>query len=353
MVNRSPAAQSVRSPLSLVLLGCLLLLGAAFTVSVAWGAVAIPFPTVWAILLKQTLQLDLIKNIDPTHVDIIWTLRAPRAVLAALVGMGLSLAGVAAQALVRNPLADPYVLGVSAGASVAAVTSILFGLGAFGLTSTSSAAFVGALLAMILVILFGQRRGVIAPLRLILAGVAIGQLLAGITSFLVLQADDAHQVFGVLFWLEGSLARSDWSFLLLPLLAILVGGVLLFADGQKLNALLVGDETAASLGVNVNYLRGRLLILTALLTAVMVALSGIIGFVGLVVPHIARLLVGSDHRRVLPVAALFGAAFLIIADTIARLLLAPVEIPVGIVTGIFGAPFFLWLLWRAENVARV
>lgn len=353
MVDKSLSPKISRTPFRVAVLGCLVLLLVAFTISVSWGAVAIPFTDVWAILIRKILHLESMSNLDPTHIDIVWTLRAPRVVLAAMVGSGLSLAGVAAQAMVRNPLADPYVLGVSAGASVAAVASILFGLGAFGLTSTSSSAFAGAVLAMLLVILFGQRRGVIAPLRLILAGVAIGHLLAGITSFLVLQADDAQQVFGVLFWLEGSLARSNWNFLLLPVVAILASWVTLFADGHKLNALLVGDETASSLGVNVNYLRGRLLIITALLTAVMVSLSGIIGFVGLVVPHIARLLVGSDHRRVIPVAAIFGAAFLILADAIARLLLAPIEIPVGIVTGIFGAPFFLWLLWRAENLVRV
>ena len=320
MVDKSHSPKISRTPFRVAVLGCLVLLLVAFTISVSWGAVAIPFTDVWAILIRKILHLESMSDLDPTHIDIVWTLRA---------------------------------LGVSSGASVAAVASILFGLGAFGLTSTSSSAFAGAVLAMLLVILFGQRRGVIAPLRLILAGVAIGHLLAGITSFLVLQADDAQQVFGVLFWLEGSLARSNWNFLLLPVVAILASWVTLFADGHKLNALLVGDETASSLGVNVNYLRGRLLIITALLTAVMVSLSGIIGFVGLVVPHIARLLVGSDHRRVIPVAAIFGAAFLILADAIARLLLAPIEIPVGIVTGIFGAPFFLWLLWRAENLVRV
>lgn len=350
---RTVIVTPAQTPLSMVLIAEMLILLAVASIAISWGAIQVPWGDVWLIVVRRTVSLALPASIDPTHADIIWTLRAPRAALATLVGAGLSLAGVAAQALVRNPLADPYVLGVSSGASVMAVAAILFGLGSFGLASTSSAAFVGSIAAMILVIIFGQRGGVIAPMRLILAGVAIGHLLAGVTSFLVLRATDAHQVFGVLFWLQGSLARSDWQFLFMPVTAILVGGAILFTDAQKLNALLVGDETAASLGVNVSALRARLLLLTSLLTAVMVSLSGIIGFVGLVVPHIARMLVGSDHRRVVPVAALAGAIFLVLCDAIARLLIAPTEIPVGIITGIFGAPFFLWLLWRADNLARV
>ncbi len=323
------------------------------TFAVSWGAVQIPVADVWSTIARRGFRLPVGLPSDDTFADIVWTLRAPRVVLAALVGSGLAVAGVAAQALVRNPLADPYILGVSGGASAAAVASIVFGLGAFGLTTTSSAAFVGAIGALLLVLLFGRRRGVISPLRLVLAGVAIGQLLGGVTSFMVLQAQDEGKVFSILFWMAGNLGRSDWDYLWVPTIGVVVGVAVLLADGARLNALLIGDETAASLGVNTHRLRYRLLAVTALLTALMVALSGMIGFVGLVVPHVARLTVGSDHRRVVPVAALGGATFLVLCDLASRAVLAPTDIPVGIVTGFIGAPFFLWLLHRTESLGAV
>lgn len=349
----SAGASTQRLPYPAVLLSCAALLTVACTIAVSLGAISIPLTTVWAIVARQSVGLDLGLAIDPTFADVVWTLRAPRVALAALVGAGLALAGTAAQALARNALAEPYILGVSSGASVGAVATIVFGLGLYGQLSTSAAAFIGALASMLLVALFGRRGGVIAPLRLVLAGVSVGYFLQGITSFLVLQAPEAHQVYGILFWLAGNLAQSDWRYLPLPALAVLLALLALMVDGQRLNALAVGDETAASLGVDVNRLRARLLILASLLTAVMVSLSGAIGFVGLVVPHVARMLVGSDHRRVIPATVLIGAAFLVVCDAVGRLLLAPVEIPVGIITGMAGAPFFLWLLRQTDAIARV
>ncbi len=170
---------------------------------------------------------------------------------------------------------------------------------------------------------------------------------------MVLQAQDEGKVFSILFWMAGNLGRSDWDYLWVPTIGVVVGVAVLLADGARLNALLIGDETAASLGVNTHRLRYRLLAVTALLTALMVALSGMIGFVGLVVPHVARLTVGSDHRRVVPVAALGGATFLVLCDLASRAVLAPTDIPVGIVTGFVGAPFFLWLLHRTESLGAV
>lgn len=343
------ARTRTRLPLPLVLMGGAGLLVIAMGWSISTGAIHIPIGDVWRVMAHRGLRLPVDLPKADTYTEVVWTLRAPRTVLAALVGAGLSLAGVAAQALVRNPLADPFVLGTSGGASAAAVASIVFGLGSFGVGSTSVAAFIGAVGALVLVLLFGRRRGVIAPLRLVLAGVAIGNFLAGLTSFFVLRADEAHKVFSILFWLAGSLDQATWRSLWLPATATAAGAVVLIADGPALNALLSGDETAASLGVDVRRLRRRLLAVTALLTAVMVALSGIIGFVGLIVPHVARLIVGSDHRRVVPVAALTGASFLVLCDIASRTVIAPTLVPVGIVTGMLGAPFFLWLLHRSES----
>lgn len=319
------------------------------TASISSGAVSIGFGDVWAVMAHRGLRLPVGLPADPTATEIVWTLRAPRTVLAALVGAGLALAGTAAQALIRNPLADPYILGVSSGASLMTVTAIVVGIGSYGLASTATASFVGAIGALGLVLLFGIRRGVIAPLRLVLAGIAIGELLAGLTSFMVLRADEPQKVYGILFWLAGSLDQANWSPLWLPAMGIAVGLLILIADGARLNALIVGDETAASLGINVSRLRWRLLVVTSLMTALMVSQSGIIGFVGLVVPHVARLVVGADHRRVVPMAALTGAAFMVLCDLVSRTVIAPTVIPVGIVTGVVGAPFFLWLLRRADT----
>lgn len=322
------------------------------TASISSGAVSIPFTDVWAVMAHRGLRLPIGLPTNPTATEIVWTLRAPRTVLAALVGAGLALAGTAAQALIRNPLADPYILGVSSGASLMTVTAIVMGIGAYGLASTATASFVGALGALGLVLMFGVRRGLISPLRLVLAGIAIGELLAGLTSFVVLRADEPQKVYSILFWLAGSLDQANWSPLLLPAMGVVVGWLILSIDAARLNALIVGDETAASLGIHVARLRWRLLIVTSLLTALMVSQSGIIGFVGLVVPHVARLVVGADHRRVVPMAAVSGAAFVVLCDLVSRTVLAPTVIPVGIVTGVVGAPFFLWLLRRADAEAR-
>lgn len=338
-----------RLPLWLALTVAVGALLVAMTVSVSHGAVSIAFPDVWAVMAHRGLRLPVGLPTDPTAVEIVWTLRAPRTVLAALVGAGLALAGTAAQALIRNPLADPYILGVSGGASLLTVTAIVVGLGSYGLASTAFASFVGAVGSLGLVLVFGLRRGVISPLRLVLAGIAIGELLAGLTSFMVLRADEPQKVYSILFWLAGSLDQAAWSALWLPSAAVVIGALILLFDAARLNALIVGDETAASLGISVARLRWRLLLVTSLLTALMVSQSGIIGFVGLVVPHVARLVVGADHRRVVPMAAVTGAAFMVLCDLASRTVIAPTVIPVGIVTGVVGAPFFLWLLRRADT----
>ncbi|MDZ5078215.1 iron ABC transporter permease [Nesterenkonia sp. HG001] len=273
----------------------------------------------------------------------VWQFRLPRVLLALIGGAGLALAGGLMQAVVRNPLAEPYLLGVSSGAGLGAVAVISFGSAALGGVTISVAAFVGALAATGAVFLCAQQDGVVVPTRLILAGVALGSLLSAVTSFLTLTGD-AHQVFSVMFFLLGSLSAATFGQLMLP--AVVLGLVLVFAgvNARGLNALMAGDETATALGVNVNALRIGSLVLAALLTASVVAVCGGIGFVGLIIPHTARLLVGSDHRLMLPVAVLGGALFLAAADLAARTAAAPTEVPIGIFTAAVGAPFFLWLL---------
>ncbi|MFJ3957054.1 FecCD family ABC transporter permease [Arthrobacter sp. NPDC090010] len=286
-------------------------------------------------------------SLSPAQDQAVWSFRLPRALLAGIAGASLSLAGALLQATVRNPLAEPYILGVSAGAGVGAVTAIVAGSTAIAGLSLNAAAFAGALVATLLVYLLARQGGVIAPARLVLAGVALGSLLSAVTNFLTITTE-AQNVYSVLFFLLGSVSAADYPQLLLPGLSLLAVSAFALLRSRSLNALLAGDETATALGVNVQSLRRTLLLVTALLTATTVAVCGGIGFVGLVVPHAARLLFGSDHRRMLPVTILGGALFLMLADLLARTIAPPAEIPLGILTAVIGAPFFLWLL-RGKN----
>lgn len=314
----------------------------AMTLSVSWGQVGVPPARVWQIVAWHVTGWgDLGGN--PMHDDVVWQLRVPRTLLAALVGAGLTTVGVVVQALVRNPLADPYLLGVSQGASVGAVGAIVLGVGA-GRWSVSGAAFAGALAAMALVYALARRSGTLAPLRLVLSGVAIGYGLHGIAHYLVLHADNPGETNTALFWLLGSLGGADWDTLTLPAATLALGTLFLVGQARVLNALLVGDETASGLGIDVERWRRILLVVASVVTGVMVAVSGSIGFVGLVVPHAMRLLVGGDHRRLLLAGVLGGATFLVIADTAARMALSPRELPIGVVTAVAGAPAFLLLM---------
>ncbi|WP_354637461.1 FecCD family ABC transporter permease [Kitasatospora camelliae] len=341
-VDRLPV-RTVRAGAVATALGAALV--AALTLAVSLGAVDIPVGEVWTVVGRRLTGAAP----EPGTRDlIVWQLRAPRALLAAVVGAGLGLVGTAVQAMVRNPLADPYLLGISSGASLGAVAVIVLGVGigtglGFGV---SAAAFAGALASFALVWAMARRGGGFSPLRLVLAGVGIGQFLSGFTSFLVLQAGDEQQTRGVLFWLMGSLDGATWSQLALPSAAVGLALLALQARARSLNALLMGDETAAGLGVDVTRLRRELFAVTSLLTGVLVAVSGAIGFVGLLVPHVCRLLVGGDHRRLLPVSALAGAVLLVVVDTVARTALDTQELPIGVVTALLGAPVLLYLLDR-------
>lgn len=316
------------------------------------GAVRVPAGVVWEVIVTEvrgsTAESDVATNVR----QIVWELRVPRVALAGIVGAGLSLVGVAIQALVRNPIADPYVLGVSSGASVGATLVILFGVfGGLGSAAITVAAFLTALASMAIVYAVAQRGGHLEPLRLVLTGVVVGYVLAAVTSFLVFRGDPraAEQV---LFWLLGSFGRARWSTLWDPTIVLVAGLVLLLVRARALDALLAGDEAAVTLGIPVNRLRLELFVVTAALTAVMVAVSGAVGFVGLVVPHVVRVLVGSLHRRVLLVATLTGSVFMIWVDVAARTLAAPQEIPVGIITALVGGPMFIVLMRHRDRQAK-
>jgi iron complex transport system permease protein len=277
---------------------------------------------------------------------IVWQLRAPRIVLAAIAGAGLAVIGVVVQGVTRNALADPYLLGLSAGASLGAVTVVAFGLGAIGSIQLTAGAFCGAAGAFAVVLAVAQLGGRIAPVRTILAGVAIGELCAAATAFLTIRETNADATRSLLVWLLGGFSGAAWSDLLLPAAIVLLALIVAIGDSRTLDALALGDDTASSLGIAVDAARRRLLVVSALATAVLVATCGAIGFVGLVLPHIARFAVGGRHRRVLPVAALAGALLMVWVDAVARTAFAPEELPVGVVTALIGAPFFVVLLRR-------
>ena len=314
----------------------------ALLVSISLGTVTLPVGDVWRVIGHHVLRTG--GEPDVLQDQIVWSIRTPRVLLAAVVGMALSVAGVALQALVRNPLADPYVLGVSSGASLGAVLVMGYGSAIVGL-SASGGAFAGALLSLVTVFVLAQRSGQLADTRLILAGVAISYLAMAGTSLVQLRADPT-QVRGILFWLMGSVAGAKWEQLGLPAVVMVVVAAYLLLQGRNMNALAVGDDDAAALGVDVHRLRIGLLVASSLLTAVAVAVAGGVGFVGLMVPHAARLIVGSDHRKLLPVAALAGGVFVVLVDLATRTIDRPNEYPITVFTAALGAPFFLWLLRR-------
>ncbi|MFE5537343.1 FecCD family ABC transporter permease [Streptomyces sp. NPDC056492] len=291
--------------------------------------------------------------------SIVWDVRMPRVLLGAVVGAGLAVAGTVLQALVRNQLADPFLLGASSGASLGAVLVIVLGAGAagtaggIGAVGVPAAAFAGSMGALVAVYAMARRGGTMTTGRLILAGVAVQYILSALTSLVLVLAAHPDQIRSVLFWTLGGLGGARWDELALPAAALLVGTVLLTALARPLDLLLAGEEGARTLGLDTGRFRAAVFVLTSLVIGVLVAYSGAIGFVGLMVPHAARMVVGAGHRALLPVAALGGAVFLTLADLLARTAAAPEEIPVGVVTALVGGPFFLWMLRRSTRVEGV
>ncbi|GAA2498070.1 FecCD family ABC transporter permease [Streptomyces gobitricini] len=345
-VGRSDAPGPRRAPFALVLgvLGVALALSAV--AGMAIGSVHVPPGEVWGIV-THALGLDRHEPVwSRARETIVLDVRAPRVLLGALAGAGLAVVGSAMQALVRNPLAEPYLLGVSSGASLGAVAVLVFGVSLFGPVSLSVAAFAGALLTLLLVYTTARTGGRITSTRLVLSGVAFAAVLTAVMDLLLLTSDRGNEARAVLAWTLGGLGGVRWGTLWLPGAAVLLGVGVLLVQARPLNLLLAGEESATTLGLDVSRFRARMFVLLSLVTGVLVAAAGPIGFVGLIMPHIVRLFVGGDHRRVLPTAALAGAVFLIWADIAARTVAAPMEIPVGVLTALCGGPFFLWLLRR-------
>jgi len=319
----------------LVLSGALAVVAAG---ALAVGGVHVALSDVWKSLAGIGPRTDA--------TVIVREIRLPRIVLAALVGAALAVAGTALQALLRNPLADPYVLGISSGAALGDIAALWIG----GRVAAASplAAFVGALATMTWVYLLGRRRGRLASSALLLAGVITASFLSAVILF-VLTMLSTRDVRGAAFWLMGDLSVVTGVQLKLLAPAIVVGTAALYAFSKDLNVLLLGEEEAAHLGVSVTRVHTVVYILASLLTGLAVSVSGAIGYLGLLVPHLGRMLVGNDHRTLLPTAALGGALILVISDTLARTVISPSELPVGAVTAVAGAPVFIYLLRRTAG----
>ncbi|MFT4088842.1 MAG: iron chelate uptake ABC transporter family permease subunit [Gordonia sp. (in: high G+C Gram-positive bacteria)] len=318
----------------------LALLIASIAVSITVGASNIStagvFQIAWAKLTGGPSGMPLVRE------AIVWDGRMPRALLAALCGAGLAVCGAVLQSLLRNPLADPYMLGISSGAGLGAVTMIVFGAGAASI-GLAGGAFIGGAAAFVLVLLIARIAGQSVAV-LILTGVAVTQFGSAATSFVIFAFADVHQTRGAMFWLLGSLASSSWNDVALSAVVVALALAVCFALSAQLDAFSFGEDAASSLGVDVPRMRFLLLGVTALVTAVLVSSSGAIGFVGLTLPHAARAVVGVKHRLLVPVSALFGAIFLVWADTAARTLFAPEELPVGVMTALIGVPVFVAIL---------
>lgn len=346
---RPPAvARRALSPGQVTAIGCLVLLLALLAGSLLGPARVTPSGLLAT--LAEALGLAALPPEHARDAAILGVVRAPRVLLAAMLGAGLAVGGAVMQGLFRNPLADPALIGVSAGAALAAVGAIVLGpsmfgarSGALGLWLLPGAAFIGGLCATLLIARLATRGGVTGVATLLLAGVGVNALCSALTGLLLFMADD-RQVRDITFWTLGSLAGTRWVQMPVAAALVLVPALLMLPLARSLNALTLGEREAFHLGLRVESAKRAAVALAAIAVSAGVALAGLIGFVGLVVPHLVRLLVGADHRLVLPGSALLGAALMVMADLAARSLAAPAELPAGVVTALIGAPAFLWLL---------
>jgi len=340
---------SVREPGPFLVLLLFMLMGSAF-VSVLVGTLG-PIGPGDPTRISFSDALKVILRVDGDYPDfyttVIWEVRVPRIILAGLVGAALACAGTAMQAVFRNSMADPYIIGVSSGAAVGAASAGLIGLTAVLALAAPAFAFLSALATVFVVYKMGTVRGKVYVDTLLLSGVAVAAFLGAVVSFLVYFArEDYHQIIP---WLLGSLAVARWTYVWIILVPAVVGALIVFRFGRGLDALLLGEETAHNLGADPEFLKKIMLVTAALMTAGAVAFTGIIGFVGLIVPHMMRIMVGATHRLLIPAATLFGATFLIWADAISRTIIPTQELPVGIITALCGGPFFLYLLRRSRT----
>lgn len=327
--------------------GLVLLLGVVIVIASSVGSTQIPLTNIWGVLLSRLPFIDIISGWSPATETIVIDIRLPRVLLAGLVGAALAVAGATYQGLFRNPLADPYLIGVAQGAALGAVAGFLlpWQLAGFGLVPVL--AFVGALMAVAIVYSIARVGRTLPMTTLILAGVALGAFFASITAYLMIISGD--KLHGIISWLMGRFSLGNWGQVVMVVPYVAIGVVVIWLFARPLNVMQLDEEQAQQLGINVERVKLILLAAATLITAVAVCFVGTIGFVGIIVPHAVRLIWGPDYRFLLPLTTFAGASLLILADTLARTVLAPTEIPVGVITAFFGAPFFLYLLRRKKR----
>ncbi|XZM83317.1 FecCD family ABC transporter permease [Clostridium perfringens] len=331
----------------------ILLFISSIILGISFGAVDIPPYDVYRVFLYKVFGIkigNLDEILNSTLFDIIWGVRMPRVLLGAFAGMALAMVGVIMQATIQNPLGDPYILGLSSGASLGATFSILIGFS--GVLSSFGAplgAFLGALIASIFVYFLAKIGGRITPFKMILAGMVISSICSSLTSLIIFLSKDNEGIRTVNFWMMGSLAGAEWSNIVLPIAISVIPLIYFFTQYRNLNLMVLGDETSITLGLNIEKHRKIYMILSSLITGVIVSVCGTIGFVGIMIPHIVRLIFGTDHKTLLPFSALVGAIFLIWADVIARCAITNMELPIGIITSAIGAPFLLWLMVKGTR----
>ncbi|WP_221372585.1 FecCD family ABC transporter permease [Clostridium perfringens] len=331
----------------------ILLFISSIILGISFGAVDIPPYDVYRVFLYKVFGIkigNLDEILNSTLFDIIWGVRMPRVLLGAFAGMALAMVGVIMQATIQNPLGDPYILGLSSGASLGATFSILIGFS--GVLSSFGAplgAFLGALMASIFVYFLARIGGRITPFKMILAGMVISSICSSLTSLIIFLSKDNEGIRTVNFWMMGSLAGAEWSNIVLPIAISVIPLIYFFTQYRNLNLMVLGDETSITLGLNIERYRKIYMILSSLITGVIVSVCGTIGFVGIMIPHIVRLIFGTDHKTLLPFSALVGAIFLIWADVVARCAITNMELPIGIITSVIGAPFLLWLMVKGTG----
>lgn len=317
------------------------------------GTVSVPALDIIKIIGAEIFRLSPDESINPMYSNIVMNIRLPRVILAALVGASLAIAGAAFQGLLRNPLADPYTLGVSSGASVGAVITLFFGVSIpfAGMFTLPLLSIIFALMTILIVLMFARRidRGMKVE-TIILTGIIFSSFLGAFISLMIaLTGDELRQIIG---WLMGSVSMRGWDYIQIIFPFFLIGSIMLLMNGRELNAMSFGEEKAQHIGVNVQRKKMVVLIAGSILTGGAVAVSGTIGFVGLVIPHLTRLMWGPDHRHLLPLTVLTGSGFLILADLLARIIISPTELPIGVITSMIGAPVFAIILMNRRNERR-
>ena len=339
--------RTIKTPVfTLVIIALAAGLVCSVLVSITFGNADISLGDVYKVILYEISHASGLDDYSQGAIhDVVWLIRFPRILMAIAVGMGLSVCGAVMQAVVKNPLADPYVLGVSSGAYLGAAASIILGIGSVvGDNSIGIMAFAGAFLASLAVLAISGIGGRSSAARLILAGMAISAVCSAFANFLIYMAQDREATTQISYWSMGSLAAADWDNVPVTLIVMILGTLIFMTQYRKLNLMLLGDETAITLGTNLHRVRMVYMLLSAFMVGFAVCAAGMIGFVGLIIPHAMRMLFGTDHKRLIPLSALTGAIFLIWADVASRTILDHSEIPIGILISLIGAPCFIYLM---------